>query len=127
MRPYVVLAFAAMLAFAQPPDAAFPHLDRAYAALRVSDYDAAAPAFLAAISAAPARAGIRKDLAYTYLKAGEPALARDQFREAMRLDPTDTAAALEYAFLCYETKLQAEARRVFDRLRRAGDAIAEQA
>ena len=45
----------------------------------------------------------------------------------MRLDPADTAAALEYAFLCYETKQQAEARRVFDRLRRTGNAIAEQA
>ena len=116
-----------MLASAQPRDAAFQQLDRAYAGLRSSDYDVAVPAFLAAIATAPARAGIRKDLAYTYLKIGEPVLARDQFREAMRLDPNDTAAALEYAFLCYETRLQAEARRVFDRLRRAGNATAEQA
>ena len=78
-------------------------------------------------STAPGRADIRKDLAYTLLKIGEPALARDQFREAMRLDPADTAAALEYAFLCYETKQQAEARRVFDRIRHIGNATAEQA
>ena len=95
--------------------------------MRARDYDVAVPAFLAAIQAAPARADIRKDLAYTLLKIGEPVLARDQFREAMRLDPADTAAALEYAFLCYETKQQAEARRVFDRLRRTGNATAEQA
>jgi tetratricopeptide (TPR) repeat protein len=66
-------------------------------------------------------------LAYTLLKIGEPAQARDQFREAMRLDPADNAAGLEYAFLCYETKQQAEARRVFDRLRRTGNTVAEQA
>ena len=116
-----------MLASAQPRDAAFQASDRAYTALRARDYDVAVPAFLAAIQAAPTRADIRKDLAYTYLKIGEPALARDQFREAMRLDPADAAAALEYAFLCYETKQQAEARRVFDRLRRTGNATAEQA
>ena len=114
----------------RPPSraiAAFQASDRAYTALRARDYDVAVPAFLAAIQAAPDRADIRKDLAYTLLKIGEPALARDQFREAMRLDPADTAAALEYAFLCYETKQQAEARRVFDRLRRTGNATAEQA
>src|SRR5450759_56917 len=127
MRVPIVFAVAAVLASAQAPDAAFQASDRAYTALRTRDYDVAVPAFLAAIQAAPARAGIRKDLAYTLLKIGEPSLARDQFREAMRLDPADAAAALEYAFLCYETKLQAEARRVFDRLRRTGNATAEQA
>jgi Flp pilus assembly protein TadD len=127
MRFLVVLAVAAMLASAQPPDPAFQQLDRAYAALRSSDYDVAVAAFLAAITSAPARAGIRKDLAYTYLKIGEPVLARNQFREAMGLDPNDAGAASEYAFLCYETKLQVEARRVFDRLRRSGNPTAEQA
>src|ERR1039458_2784984 len=105
MRVPILFAVAAVLASAQPADAAFP----------------------AAIQAAPARAGIRKDLAYTLLKIGEPTLARDQFREAMRLDPADAAAALEYAFLCYETKQQAEARRVFDRLRRTGNPTADRA
>jgi tetratricopeptide (TPR) repeat protein len=110
---------AAAIAFAQAPAPA----DRAYAALRARDYDAAIPAFLAA----PPSANLLKDLAYTYLKIGEPELARDQFHEAMRLEPADTAAALEYAFLCYETRQQAEARRVFDRIRKTGNATAEQA
>src|ERR1022692_4788493 len=122
MRIPVLIAVAVALASAQPRDA-----DRAYAALRARDYDAAVPSFLAAIQAAPARADIRKDLAYAYLKIGEPALARDQFHAVMRLDPADATAALEYAFLCFETQQQAEARRVFDRLRRAGNATAEQA
>jgi tetratricopeptide (TPR) repeat protein len=113
MRVAILLA-AALAAAAQAPDPA----ERAYAALRVRDYDTAIPLFLSAISASPAHAGLRKDLAYTYLKIGEPALARDQFREAMSLDPADTTAALEYAFLCNETRRQAEARRVFDRIRR---------
>jgi len=127
MRLPILFVVATVLVSAQPRDAAFQTLDRAYTALRARDYDVAVPAFLAAIQTAPGRADIRKDLAYTLLKIGEPALARDQFHAGMQLDPTDTAAALEYAFLCYETKQQAEARRVFDRLRRTGNAVAEQA
>ncbi|MGD0773086.1 MAG: tetratricopeptide repeat protein [Candidatus Solibacter sp.] len=127
MRALMLFAVAAVLGFAQPRDAAFQASERAYTALRARDYDVAVPAFLAAIQAAPARADLRKDLAYTYLKIGEPTLARDQFRAGMRLDPADPTAALEYAFLCYETKQQAEARRVFDRLRRSGNATAERA
>jgi tetratricopeptide (TPR) repeat protein len=122
MRVPILLALATVLGSAQPPDA-----DRAYTALRARDYDVAVPAFLAAIQAAPTRADLRKDLAYTLLKIGEPTLARDQFREAMRLDPADASAALEYAFLSNETKQQAEARRVFDRLRRTGDPTADRA
>ena len=127
MRVPILIALATVLASAQPRDPAFEASDRAYTALRARDYDVAVPAFLAAIQAAPARADLRKDLAYTYLKIGEPSLARDQFREAMRLDPSDNTAALEYAFLCNETKQQAEARRVFDRLRRTGNTIADRA
>jgi tetratricopeptide (TPR) repeat protein len=127
MRVFLLFAFAAVLAPAQPHDAAFESSERAYTALRARNYDIAVPAFLAAIEAAPGRADLRKDLAYTLLKIGEPTQARDQFRHAMRLDPADTSAALEYAFLCYETRQQAEARRVFDRLRRTGNAIAETA
>ncbi|MEO8592658.1 MAG: tetratricopeptide repeat protein [Candidatus Solibacter sp.] len=126
MRAIALIAVVARLALAQPGPAYLP-LERAYTALRAADYDSAIPAFLAAIAAAPERAAPHKDLAYTYLKIGEPELARDQFRAAMRLDPHDIAAALEYAFLCYETKQQAEARRIFDRLRKTGNATAEQA
>ena len=69
----------------------------------------------------PSRAAIRKDLAYAYLKIGENVLAREEFREAMRLDPADFHVALEYAFLCHDTNRKAAARRVFDRVRQAGD------
>src|ERR1039457_6491325 len=99
MRVPILLAVATVLASAQPRDA-----DRAYTALRARDYDVAVPAFLAAIQAAPTRADLRKDLPHPPPKTGEPPPPRDQFREAMRLDPAAPAAALEYAFLCYETK-----------------------
>ncbi|MBI3472986.1 MAG: tetratricopeptide repeat protein [Candidatus Solibacter usitatus] len=102
-----------------------------YPALQQKQYEEAIARFEKAIEAAPGRAGLRKDLAYTYLKIGETEAARDQFAEAMRLDPSDHHAALEYAFLCHETQRQAQARRVFDRIRRSGDpqsrATAEQA
>jgi len=101
-------------------DPAYSHLERAYAALRVKDYDGAISAFRQAVEAAPERATIRKDLAYALLKVGENEAARDEFGEAMRLDPTDHHVALEYAFLCFETRREATARRIFDRVRRTG-------
>ncbi|HLH18557.1 MAG TPA: tetratricopeptide repeat protein [Bryobacteraceae bacterium] len=132
MRLLVPLAACACaLALAQPPDPAYAPLARAYELLRSKSYDAAVAAFQQAIAAAPARADIRKDLAYTYLKTGENSLALEQFREAMRLDPADTQVALEFAFLANEQKdvrsSVTEARRIFDRIRRTGNPVAEQA
>ena len=106
---------------AQSPDPAYQPLERAYQALRDKNYDQAVAGFHQAITLAPDRASIRKDLAYTLLKVGENEAARDQFGEAMRLDPTDQHVALEYAFLCFETKQQALARRIFDRIRKTGE------
>ena len=126
MRGVVFIAVCG-LAFSQPPDPAYEPLTRAYEALRARDYDAAIAGFLKGIEAAPRRASIYKDLAYTYLKIGENELARDQFGEAMEIDPNDTQVAMEYAFLCYETKEQQQARRIFDRIRKTGDATAERA
>ena len=123
----LLVAFAQQAASAQQPDPAYRPLQHAYEALRSREYDQAVTAFLQATELAPNRASIRKDLAYTLLKIGENETARDQFAEAMRLDPADQHVALEYAFLCYETKLRAEARRIFDRIRKTGDTTAEQA
>jgi tetratricopeptide (TPR) repeat protein len=111
----------ATAAFGQPPaDPAYEPLNGAYEALRARSYDSAISLFQKAIELAPGRAAIRKDLAYTYLKVGENELAREQFRSAMEIDPADSQVAMEFAFLAYETKQQAEARRVFDRIRKLG-------
>src|SRR5581483_9878942 len=101
------------------PEPSYDPLSRAYDALRARDYDGAVLGFLEGIAAAPQRASIRKDLAYTYLKIGENELAREQFRQAMAIAPDDAAVAMEYAYLCYETKQQQQARRIFDRIRTA--------
>ncbi len=122
-----IFIFVAAMAMGQIADPAYASLERAYAALRAKDYDTAVAQFRGAIKLAPDRASIHKDLAYTLLKTGDTEEARDQFAEAMRLDPADDHVALEYAFLCYETKQQAIARRVFDRIRRKGNATAEEA
>jgi Tfp pilus assembly protein PilF len=122
-----VLFVACRLVLAQTPDPAYEPLARAYEALRAHDYSTAITEFLKGAEIAPGRAPIRKDLAYTYLKIGENVLARDQFREAMRIQPEDVQVSLEYAFLCYETREQAQARRIFDRVRKTGNAVAEQA
>jgi Tfp pilus assembly protein PilF len=125
MRLAIPALLLCALASAQTPasssDPAYAPLSKAYEFLRSRDYDQAIAFFEKSISAAPTRPSIRKDLAYTLLKVGETEAARDQFGEAMRLDQTDTHVALEYAFLCYETKKQAEARRIFDRIRKTGD------
>ncbi len=127
LRTTFLLTLALSSISAQTTDPAYPALEHAYQALRDKDYDRAVDNFTRAIALSPYRAAIRKDLAYTLLKIGENEAARDQFGEAMRLDPADQHVALEYAFLCYETKQQAEARRIFDRIRKSGDVTAERA
>ncbi|HEY2842739.1 MAG TPA: tetratricopeptide repeat protein [Bryobacteraceae bacterium] len=121
----------ALAVLAQPADPvadpAYIPLDQAYAALRAKDYDAAIRGFEQAAALSPARSSIRKDLAYTLLKIGQTEAARDQFAEAMRLDPADEQVSLEYAFLCYETRQPVMARRVFDRIRKTGNATAAEA
>jgi Tfp pilus assembly protein PilF len=124
IRVSLTVALTAAIAAAQTPDPAYAPLEKAYQALRAKDYDRTIASFREAIKIAPERPAMRKDLAYTLLKIGENEAARDQFAEAMRLDPRDDHVALEYAFLCYETKQQAVARRVFDRIRKTGDATA---
>lgn len=99
--------------------------DPAYKPLREKNYDQAIAGFEQAITLAPRRASIHKELAYALLKVGENDAARNQFGEAMALDPTDQHAALEYAFLCFETKQQALARRIFDRIRKTGNGDAQ--
>jgi len=123
----LAIFFVVGFASAQAPDPAYEPLARAYDALGRRDYETAVSAFLKGIETAPDRAPIRKDLAYTYLKIGENERAREQFQQALLLTPDDTQLALDYAFLCYETKQQVEARRIFDRVRKTGNSIAEQA
>ncbi len=104
-----------------------PVLDEAYSQLRARRYDDAIAGFRRAIALAPVRPAIHKDLAYTLVKTGETAAARDAFAEAMHLDPSDRQAALEFAFLANDTGQITAARRVFDRLRKSGDPVAERA
>ena len=100
--------------------------DQAYEALREKRFDAAISLFLQAVEGKPGDGPLRKDLAYVYLKTGQPEAARDQFAEAWRLNPEDFQAALEYGFLCHETKRQAEALRVFDQVRRTASGSARE-
>ena len=123
----LLVALALQTALTPDPDPAYRPLQHAYDTLRAKEYDQAVAAFQQAIKLAPLRPSIHKDLGYTLLKIGENEAARDQFAEAMRLDPADQHVALEYAFLCFETKEQTEARRIFERIRKTGDATAEQA
>ena len=122
IRRAILLILAGATAFAQPPDPAYQPLTKAFDALRVHDYDTAISYFRQAAGLAPSRSDIRKNLAYTLLKTGDSEAAREQFGEAVRIDPADLHVALEYAFLCYEAHdeapaRKAEARRIFARVR----------
>lgn len=97
-------------------------LNAAYRALAQKDYDAAIGQFRAGLEKQPDNAKAHKDLAYTLLKTGENAEARDEFKTALTLNSADETAALEFAFLAFETKQPIEARRTFDRLRKTGTA-----
>jgi tetratricopeptide (TPR) repeat protein len=112
------------------PDPAYAPLTLAFDSLRAHDYDAAIAGFRLAASLAPQRTDIRKNLAYTLLKTGDTGDAREEFGIAMRTDPADFHVALEYAFLCYEAKddapaRKAEARRIFASVRDSPNADAE--
>jgi tetratricopeptide (TPR) repeat protein len=83
--------------------------------------------FEKAAAASPNRGDIRENLAYTLLKTGDSDAAREQFGEAMRIEPGDLHLALEYAFLCYEARenapaRKAEARRIFAHVGESADA-----
>ncbi len=121
IRIILLATLAAGLGQAQTADPAYPVRERAYAALAARDYDAAVAGFREALTVEPGNVAVRKDLAYTLLKIGESEAARDQFAAALERAPDDEHMALEYAFLCYETERQIEARRVFARLRDSQD------
>ncbi len=113
-----------------PRDAAIES-ERAYAALRDSRYDEAAAGFRRVLELQPGNAHLRKDLAYTLLKRGDRDGAREQFEAALHSDPADERTALEYGFVCYETRRPQAARRTFLRLKSSQDKeirkVAEQA
>src|SRR3954449_221982 len=126
LRPFYVVAAATVLltlariSFGQTT--VETELNEAYGALAGKDYDKAIALFRKGLSAGAGKASAHKDLAYTLLKTGENDGARDEFEAALRLDPTDETAALEFAFLAYETKKPIEARRAFDKLRKSKNA-----
>ncbi len=107
-------------AFCQNPGDA--ELNQAYKSLAQKDYDAAIANFHAGLAKQNSNAAAHKDLAYTLLKTGDNAEARDEFKAAMSLNHNDEIAALEFAFLAFETKQPIEARRMFDHLRQSTNA-----
>lgn len=117
MRAVGLALLCAVSSAAQTADPAYPTLEKAYERARARDWEPAIAAFRRAAGLSPQRPDIRKNLAYTLLKVGETEAARDQFAEAMQLDPSDHHVALEFAFLANETGQQRLARLVFDRVR----------
>lgn len=116
-----VLGAAAAIPWGSDPTA------EAYAALKAKDYETAAARFREAIQRDAKRIEPRRELAYTLLKMGDTGDARDEFASIVKLAPEDWHSALEYGYLCHETGRIGEARRVFDHVRKAGDAASKAA
>lgn len=93
--------------------------DEAYTALRRKDPERAADLFAQSLIHQPEHLTIRKDYAYTLLRLGESEMARNQFALVIEKDHHDIPALLEYGFLCHETGKVAEARRIFDQVRKS--------
>ena len=118
LRVPIVVLFT-VTAFCQLPDPAYQPLDRAYAALARSRMTK--QSLLSKGHRARSRA--RRHPQRPGLHLSQDRRKRAGPRPVSRghgMDPADIQVALEYAFLCYETKQQAEARRIFDRIRRTG-------
>ena len=99
-----LFCFGASVAYVTAQTPGTDELNRAYHALASKDYDDAIDLFRKGLAQQPENAGAHKDLAYTLLKTGENADARDEFAAAANLNPQDDGASLEFAFLAYETK-----------------------
>lgn len=87
-----------------PGDPAYPFLERGYRALKAHELEDAVEAFRQAAQAAPGRVQIHKELAYTYIKMGEPQKAVHELETIQRLAPGDHENALSLAFLYSETR-----------------------
>ncbi|MBV9269083.1 MAG: tetratricopeptide repeat protein, partial [Acidobacteriaceae bacterium] len=120
-RSCIVAALAAAVLHAQT-QAGQSDFARAYASLSAKDYDSAVASFRKGLLLDPTNAPVHKDLAYTLLKMGENSEARDEFEKSLKINSHDETAALEFAFLAYETGKPIEARRMFDRLRKQASA-----
>ena len=129
MRLLVLLLSAGSLLFVRAADPAADPLSTAYEALREGRYEDALDHFVEAGETLPGDASIRKELGYLHLKLGDPAAARDWFRQAHELDPEDHHTALQLAYALLRTELQtglqtgeaSEARRLLERVKRRGD------
>ncbi len=119
LRPLsLIIALLSISGLAAGQTPADEDLSQAYKLLSSRDYDRAIALFRQALNRNPLNAAAHKDLAYSLLRVGENAAARDEFQRAVQLNNSDDTPAIEYAFLCYETKHPIEARRTFDRLRK---------
>ena len=112
----VCVAVLLLLPQAYAGESAVDAANAAYKALETRNYDAALLSFRKSLTLDPANLSLRQDYAYTLLKTGETALARDEFELVLKRSPNADRLALEYAYLCFETRKPVEARRTFLRL-----------
>ena len=104
--------------------AAYAELTAAYAALRAKELDSAITHLVRTISFTPDRLDVRKELAYAYFRAGRNDLAKHQFEEVLSRDSLDATAALELAYLDYESLdpvVRAQTHALFRRVRASRD------
>jgi len=127
MRGVVFLAVCG-LAFAQPPDPAYEPLTRAYEALRGRDYENRNCRLPEGDRSRPRAAPpSTKTCAYTYLKSARTSWPAASSAKPWSSTPTIPRWPWSTPICASETKERQQARRIFDRVRKTGDATAERA
>ncbi len=122
--PHRLLLLLGMFTFSAVAEEAGPghaHAAQAYQLVGAKELDAAAAAFHRALELEPANPAWRKDLAYVLLRTGDRDSARDQFERLWQENSKDESSALEYAYLCFETRREREAHLVFGDLRHSAN------
>jgi len=125
MKSLSVWVLASLSLAAQAPDPAADPLNKAYEAMRSDDVVGAVAYLLDAQAAAPKDPRPWRELGYLYLKTERLDAARSAFEEALGLNPSDQAVALEFAYLCGRLGAAADSQRWFERV--AAEGTAEQA
>lgn len=126
-RSILLVAALCCLLVAQETGPAHQLAQQAYRWLAANELDAAVDAFTRALAIDPSQAHWRKDFAYALLRTGDRETARDHFERLWREDPADFASALEYAYLCHETRREREAHLAFMELKESPDAKTREA
>jgi tetratricopeptide (TPR) repeat protein len=112
--------------YGKPGEPLYDSMDKAFAALRVKDYDRAIEQLNQAAKLAPDRPDIFKQLGYAYIKTGQTDGAIGAFEKVVALSPSDYRSLLQLAFLYDRSMRDEDAAAAFEKVAAGSDKEAAQ-